>query len=115
MPIFLFNYNSRQLHGIFRAVSDGDWKINPHGGRLRTPQHSLPIQPAMAMINQTKLRRLQCIPIGYDRDQEHFHKIAICSHVSETLCACRLGGTHKPRDTVPFPGAGGGLQQMSSP
>ncbi|KAK9915208.1 hypothetical protein WJX75_006191 [Coccomyxa subellipsoidea] len=31
MPIFLFNYNSRQLHGIFRAVSDGDWKINPHG------------------------------------------------------------------------------------
>jgi hypothetical protein len=32
MPIFLFNYNSRQLHGIFRAVSDGDWKINPHGG-----------------------------------------------------------------------------------
>ncbi|BDA43259.1 probable Kelch-like protein 17 at C-terminar half [Coccomyxa sp. Obi] len=31
MPIFLFNYQSRKLHGIFRAVSDGDWKINPHG------------------------------------------------------------------------------------
>ncbi|CAL8468750.1 g8290 [Coccomyxa elongata] len=31
MPIFLFNYQSRKLHGIYRAVTDGDWKINPHG------------------------------------------------------------------------------------
>jgi len=31
MPIFLFNYNDRLMHGIFRATSEGELEINPHG------------------------------------------------------------------------------------
>ena len=31
MPIFLFNYSNRDLHGIYRAVTDGTWKLNPAG------------------------------------------------------------------------------------
>lgn len=31
MPIFLYNYTSRKLHGIWKAASDGGWKINPEG------------------------------------------------------------------------------------
>jgi Development and cell death domain len=31
LPIFLFNYHDRNLHGIFRAVSYGQLEINPHG------------------------------------------------------------------------------------
>ena len=31
MPIFLFNYSDRKLHGIFKAESDGEWEINPQG------------------------------------------------------------------------------------
>ena len=31
LPIFLFNYNDRLMHGIFRATSNGELEINPHG------------------------------------------------------------------------------------
>ena len=32
MPIFLFNYSTRELHGIYRAKTDGTWMLNPAGG-----------------------------------------------------------------------------------
>ena len=31
MPVFLFNYSDRKMHGIFRAQSDGDLEIKPYG------------------------------------------------------------------------------------
>ncbi|XP_043688220.1 uncharacterized protein LOC122639428 isoform X2 [Telopea speciosissima] len=31
MPLFLFNYSDRRLHGIFEAASNGRQNINPHG------------------------------------------------------------------------------------
>ncbi|KAL3700377.1 hypothetical protein R1sor_018399 [Riccia sorocarpa] len=31
MPLFLFNYNDRRMHGIFEAVSEGGLNINPYG------------------------------------------------------------------------------------
>eukprot|EP00854_Cymbomonas_tetramitiformis_P001433 gene1433-2052_t len=31
MPLFLFNYSDRTLHGIFKAVSEGELDINPSG------------------------------------------------------------------------------------
>ena len=31
MPLFLFNYSNRQLHGVFEAVADADWEIEPTG------------------------------------------------------------------------------------
>ncbi|KAK9862680.1 hypothetical protein WJX84_000466 [Apatococcus fuscideae] len=31
MPVFLFNYTERRMYGIYRAVTEGDWEINPRG------------------------------------------------------------------------------------
>ncbi|XP_021769633.1 kelch-like protein 5 isoform X1 [Chenopodium quinoa] len=31
LPLFLFNYSKRQLHGIFEAASPGQMNINPYG------------------------------------------------------------------------------------
>ena len=31
MPVFLYNYSDRTLHGIYKAVSEGDLEINPRG------------------------------------------------------------------------------------
>lgn len=31
LPVFLFNYHDRNMHGIFRAVSYGQLEINPNG------------------------------------------------------------------------------------
>ncbi len=31
MPVFLYNYSDRTMHGIFKAVSEGDLEINPRG------------------------------------------------------------------------------------
>ncbi|KAL2901111.1 B2 protein [Bienertia sinuspersici] len=31
LPLFLFNYSRRQLHGIFEAASQGQMNINPYG------------------------------------------------------------------------------------
>lgn len=40
LPLFLFNYSKRQLHGIFEAASPGQMNINPYGwtkdGSVRT-------------------------------------------------------------------------------
>ncbi|KAI7837920.1 hypothetical protein COHA_008227 [Chlorella ohadii] len=40
MPLFLWNFESKQLHGIFKAASDGEWELDPTGwtdGSRRTP------------------------------------------------------------------------------
>lgn len=31
LPLFLFNYSDRKLHGIFEAASSGQMNINPYG------------------------------------------------------------------------------------
>lgn len=31
LPLFLFNYSERKLHGIFEAASSGQMNINPYG------------------------------------------------------------------------------------
>ncbi|PIA32675.1 hypothetical protein AQUCO_04400101v1 [Aquilegia coerulea] len=31
LPLFLFNYSDRKLHGIYEAASNGEMNINPHG------------------------------------------------------------------------------------
>jgi Development and cell death domain len=31
MPIFLYSYSKRQLHGVWVAASDGELDINPNG------------------------------------------------------------------------------------
>lgn len=41
MPLFLFNYSDRKLHGIFEAASPGRLSIDPYAwsdeGSLKTP------------------------------------------------------------------------------
>ena len=41
LPIFLFNYHDRNLHGIFRATSYGQLEINPHGAPTSSERASL--------------------------------------------------------------------------
>lgn len=31
LPLFLFNYSDKKLHGIFEAASTGQMNINPYG------------------------------------------------------------------------------------
>lgn len=31
LPLFLFNYSDRKLHGVFEAASTGGLNINPNG------------------------------------------------------------------------------------
>ena len=42
MPLFLYNFDTRELHGIFKAVGPGDWEVDPLGAlrwarRVRGP------------------------------------------------------------------------------
>ncbi|KAK7852756.1 influenza virus ns1a-binding protein like protein a [Quercus suber] len=57
LPLFLFNYNDRKLHGIFEAASNGQMNINPYGwttdGSERTSY------PAQVQIRV----RLRCQPL----------------------------------------------------
>lgn len=31
LPLFLFNYSDRKLHGVFEAASNGEMFIDPYG------------------------------------------------------------------------------------
>ncbi|KAM5560560.1 hypothetical protein ABKV19_021632 [Rosa sericea] len=57
LPLFLFNYNDRTLHGIYEAASHGQMNIDPYGwttdGSVRTQF------PAQVQIRV----RLQCKPL----------------------------------------------------
>ncbi|KAL4448429.1 hypothetical protein ABPG75_005648 [Micractinium tetrahymenae] len=60
MPCFLYNFERRELHGIFKAASDGEWEIDPLGwtdGSRRTPY---PCQVTFETY-------LDCPPIGIDQ------------------------------------------------
>ncbi|XP_027927055.1 kelch-like protein 12 [Vigna unguiculata] len=64
LPLFLFNYTDRTLHGIFEAASKGRMFINPYGwttdGSERTQY------PAQVQIYV----RLQCQPLSEDKFKE---------------------------------------------
>ncbi|XP_034220523.1 uncharacterized protein LOC117631468 isoform X2 [Prunus dulcis] len=57
LPLFLFNYSDRKLHGIYEAASHGEMNINPYGW---TTDGSEKTQfPAQVQIRV----RLQCQPL----------------------------------------------------
>ncbi|KAK7395047.1 hypothetical protein VNO78_15589 [Psophocarpus tetragonolobus] len=64
LPLFLFNYSDRKLHGIFEAASSGRMFIDPYGwttdGSERTQY------PAQVQI----FVRLQCLPLSEDKFKE---------------------------------------------
>ena len=39
MPVFLYNYSDRTMHGIFKAVSNGSLEINPKGLSTNLTSH----------------------------------------------------------------------------
>ncbi|KAK7339975.1 hypothetical protein VNO77_20665 [Canavalia gladiata] len=61
LPLFLFNYDDKKLHGIFEAASSGKMYIDPYGwttdGSERTQY------PAQVQIRV----RLQCHPLSEDK------------------------------------------------
>ncbi|GMI96412.1 hypothetical protein like AT5G01660 [Hibiscus trionum] len=61
LPLFLFNYSDRKLHGIFEAASHGQMNINPYGW---TTDGSVKTQyPAQVQIRV----RQQCRPLLEDQ------------------------------------------------
>ncbi|KAL5742445.1 hypothetical protein ACOSP7_029177 [Xanthoceras sorbifolium] len=57
LPLFLFNYSSRNLHGIFEAASPGQMNINPYGWTDDGSERTL--YPAQVQVRV----RLQCQPL----------------------------------------------------
>ena len=58
LPLFLFNYSDRKLHGIFEAASHGETYLDPSawtdGGSQRTPY------PAQVLHRGISLTRMPC-------------------------------------------------------
>ncbi|XP_022744291.1 kelch-like protein 12 isoform X2 [Durio zibethinus] len=57
LPLFLFNYSDRKLHGIFEAASHGQMNINPYGWTTDGSEKTQ--YPAQVQIRV----RLQCQPL----------------------------------------------------
>ncbi|XP_047325972.1 ring canal kelch homolog [Impatiens glandulifera] len=74
MPLFLFNYSDRRLHGVFEAVSQGQLNISPYAwtdGSYYTPYEA-----------QVKVRVVtQCNPIN----EESFKPIIASNYYDERL------------------------------
>ncbi|OMO78064.1 Kelch repeat type 1 [Corchorus olitorius] len=63
LPLFLFNYSDRKLHGIFEAASSGQWAINPSAWTNDDSEETP--YPAQVKI---RIRR-QCQPLLEDQYQ----------------------------------------------
>ncbi|KAK4345535.1 hypothetical protein RND71_035711 [Anisodus tanguticus] len=60
LPLFLFNYGDRKLHGIFEAASSGQMQIDPYAWTSNNPKKTL--YPAQVQIRV----RLYCQPLRED-------------------------------------------------
>ncbi|XP_062094957.1 uncharacterized protein LOC133800882 isoform X2 [Humulus lupulus] len=58
LPLFLFNYSDRKLHGIFEAACPGQMNINPYGWTTDGSERTM--YPAQVQIRV----RLQCQPLA---------------------------------------------------
>ncbi|CAI9097220.1 OLC1v1033594C1 [Oldenlandia corymbosa var. corymbosa] len=74
LPLFLFNYSDRTLHGIFEAASAGQMNINPYGWTSNGSDRTL--YPAQVQIRL----RLQCQPLREDQ----FKSIILDNYYSPT-------------------------------
>lgn len=77
LPLFLFNYNGRRLHGVFRSTSDGALNIKPHGwtGGTTVPtqfpaQVRVEVYKECESIHETKFRSI--LKSNYVSDDRHF-------------------------------------------
>ncbi|RZC44201.1 hypothetical protein C5167_037153 [Papaver somniferum] len=73
LPLFLFNYSDRKIHGIYEAASNGEMNINPYGwtedGQDRTQN------PAQVRI----CIRKQCMPLS----ENQYKPIVIDNYYAE--------------------------------
>ncbi|XP_027767883.1 uncharacterized protein LOC107001590 [Solanum pennellii] len=60
LPVFLFNYNDKKLHGIFEAASSGQMQINPYAWKKDGDERTR--FPAQVQIRV----RLHCVPLPED-------------------------------------------------
>ncbi|KAK4253361.1 hypothetical protein QN277_010681 [Acacia crassicarpa] len=60
LPLFLFNYSDRKLHGIFEAASKGQMSIDPYGWTANGSERTQ--YPAQVQV----CVRLQCQPLSED-------------------------------------------------
>ncbi|XP_062165842.1 uncharacterized protein LOC133872362 isoform X2 [Alnus glutinosa] len=74
LPLFLFNYSDRQLHGIFEAASTGQMNINPYGWTTDGSEKTL--YPAQVQVRV----RLQCQPLH----ENQFKPIIADNYYSQT-------------------------------
>ncbi|MED6111915.1 hypothetical protein PIB30_056692 [Stylosanthes scabra] len=61
LPLFLFNYSDRKLHGIFEAASNGKMYIDPYGWTANGSERTQ--YPAQVQI----CVRLRCQPLSEDK------------------------------------------------
>ncbi|KAF7149330.1 hypothetical protein RHSIM_Rhsim03G0148100 [Rhododendron simsii] len=74
MPLFLFNYSDRKLHGIFEAVSAGQMNIDPYAwtgdGATSTPYPAQDLIDSFLSVSQFKARvriEKRCQPLKEDQ------------------------------------------------
>ncbi|KAG5582238.1 hypothetical protein H5410_052865 [Solanum commersonii] len=60
LPVFLFNYDDKKLHGIFEAASSGQMQINPYAWKKDGDERTR--FPAQVQIRV----RLHCVPLPED-------------------------------------------------
>lgn len=89
MPIFLFNYSSREMHGVYRAISKGRVNINPHAwtkedSKKKTP---FPAQVEVEVLTDRKplkeyefkeaIRENYTNPVifKFELDQQQVHRL----------------------------------------
>ncbi|KAK6929522.1 Development/cell death domain [Dillenia turbinata] len=75
LPLFLFNYSDRKLHGIFEAASTGQLSIDPHGWTHDNAEETP--YPARVRIQI----RAQCFPLS----EEQFRPIIADNYYEERL------------------------------
>lgn len=58
LPLFLFNYSDRKLHGVFEAASEGRMNINPYAWTEDGSECTL--FPAQVLHDVLKSCHFQC-------------------------------------------------------
>ncbi|DBA79211.1 TPA: hypothetical protein ACH3X1_009027 [Trebouxia sp. C0004] len=95
MPVFLYNYSDRTMHGIFKAVSEGDLEINPRGWTTFPNQRTqYPAQVRVEVYNQCpSLSEREFRPLlkdCYSQDTSQSSRLCFELKRSEAQNLCRL-------------------------
>lgn len=83
LPLFLFNYSERKLHGIYEAASSGQMNINPYGwttdGSERTPYPAQVLQKISMIVLFLLICMIVKIQNGNHQENAIFLMVSIFS------------------------------------